>query len=288
VADWADAAAELPDAHVASFGMAALPSGFLGDFGRCEALARAGLAVASDASHAETWNCWVALYVGLARSGQIRPALEAVSAAQQSAMEAGDIYGDAIASATYALRALPIDPASAAQRARRAEELIASSRNPVLRTEVLSVLTRYYSLSGDPVRGIECCREALALAEEHHLVRGIHHARNALAQLSARGGPDDPAPALHAAIARAYADRAWYDLWPTVPVLAEWWMAQSQSDRAAVVIGYLDAHHLASVDDTIRSLLDSGPDIDRALAFGARLDRDQFIAYILEHLPGDV
>jgi hypothetical protein len=116
------------------------------------------------------------------------------------------------------------------------------------------------------------------------LVRGIHHARNALAQLAARGGLDDATSALHAAIAGSYTDRAWYDLWPTVPVLAEWWIVHDQADNAAVVIGYLDAHHLASVDDTTRSRLGTGPDIDQALTRGTHLDRDQLIAYILEHL----
>jgi hypothetical protein len=92
---------------------------------------------------------------------------------------------------------------------------------------------------------------------------------------------------LHAAITRSFADRAWYDLWPTMPVLAEWWLANNQSDNAAVVIGYLDAHHLASVDDTTRSRLGTGPDIDRALIRGTRLDREQLIAYVLEHLAAD-
>ena len=206
---------------------------------------------------------------------------------RHAAREAADPYGEAIVAAVYAIRAVPTDPGGAALRARRAEELIASSRNPVLRCEVLANLGRYYSFIGEPARAIECCREALALAEEHQLVRGIHHAGNALAQLAARGRWDDAAPVLQAALARSFADRAWYDLWPTMPVLAEWWLANQQSDNAAVVIGYLDAHHLASADDTTRALLGTGPDLDRALTRGAHLDRDQLIAYILDHLAAD-
>jgi hypothetical protein len=164
---------------------------------------------------------------------------------------------------------------------------VASSRNPALRSEVLANLGRYYSLIGDPARASECCRESVAQAEEHHLIRGIHHARNALAQLAARGRWDDAAPALHAVITLSFTDRNWYDLWPTMPVLAEWWLAKNQADNAAVVIGYLDAHHLASVDDTTRSLLGTGPDIDPALIRGTHLDREQLIAYVLEHLAAD-
>jgi predicted ATPase/class 3 adenylate cyclase len=284
VADWADAAAELPDAHVSSVGMAALLNGILGDYERCEVLARAAMAGASEATYYETVNYRIALYASLARSGQIELAAETVSASQRASMEAGDTFFDAIGSATYALRALPIDPGGVAAFAQRAEALIATSPNAVLRGEVLSTLSRYYSLIGEHSRAIECCREGLALAEEHHLVRGVHHARNALAQLVARSGAEDPAPVLRAAIAGTYADRSWYDLWPTVPVLAEWWAAHNQPDDAAVVIGFLEAHHLASVDDTTRSLLGTGPDMERALARGVRLNRDQLIGYILEHL----
>ena len=203
---------------------------------------------------------------------------------QRSARDADDDYGEATVAAVYAVRAAAIDPAGAALRARRAEELIASSHNPALRCEVLGSLGRYFSLVGEPARAMECCRESLALAEQYQLVRGIHHAGHALAQLAARAQWDDAAATLHAAITRSFADRAWYDMWPTMPVLAQWWIANDQASHAAVVIGYLDAHHLASVDDTTRSLLGTGPDIDRALTRGAHFDRDQLIAYILGQL----
>jgi hypothetical protein len=62
------------------------------------------------------------------------------------------------------------------------------SPNPVLGSEVLASLGRYYSFIGEPARAMECCREAPALAEEHRLVRGIHHAGNARGQLAAAAG----------------------------------------------------------------------------------------------------
>jgi predicted ATPase len=284
VGDWAEAATRLSDAHVASFGTAALIAGLLGDYEKCEALARAGIAVASGASYAETHDCWSSLYIGLVRSGQLEPALEVVVTAQRSARESADPFREAVLASIYALRAVPIDPAGAAQRARRAEELIASSRNPLLRSEVLGNVGRYYSFIGESARAIECCRESVAQAEEHHLLRHLHHARNALAQIAARGRWDDAAPALHAAITRSFTDRAWYDLWPTMPVLADWWLANNQADNAAVVIGYLDAHHLASVDDTTRSRLGTTSETEQALTRGAHFDRDQLITYVLEHL----
>ena len=113
-----------------------------------------------------------------------------------------------------------IDPTAAARWARRAEDLAAIDHHPIMRTEVLAALTRYCSVVGDAARGVECAQEALALAEQFHQTRAIHSARNALAILAARGGLDDPVPVIRAAVAEAYTDRAWYDLWPTMPVLA--------------------------------------------------------------------
>jgi predicted ATPase len=284
VGDWAEAAIRLSDPRVATFGMAALSRALLGDYERSEALARAGMDEASGASYAETYNCWIAVYSGLRRSGQLEAALDVLLKVQRSARKAADPWGEASVAAFYAFLAVPTDPAGAARLARRAEELIASSPNPALRSEALHALGLYYSLTGEAARAIECCQEALTLAEEHQVLRCIHRASNALAQIAARARSDDATPALHAAITRTVADRVWYDLWPTMPVLAEWWLASNQADHAAVVIGYLDAHHLPSVDDTTRSQLGTGPDIDRALTRGAHSDRDQLIAYILEHL----
>jgi hypothetical protein len=240
---------------------------------------------ASNATYYERYNCLVALYIGLARSGQIEAAVEVVATIQRLARAAGDVYGDVAASATYALRAAPFDPTGAATSAQRAETLIAVSHNAALRTEGLGALARYYSLVGEFTRGIECCREAVALSEQYHLVRGIHHARNALAQLLMRTGTEDPLSALKDAILGAYNDRSWYDLWPTMPALAQWWIEHGQANAAAVIIGYLDAHHLASVDDDTRQRLGNSADIQRALENGARLDRDQLVAFVLEHLP---
>jgi predicted ATPase/class 3 adenylate cyclase len=287
VADWACEAADLRGAGPATCSVAAMFSGLLGDFERCEILARRGLSTASAQGATEDFRCLGPLYVGLVRTGRTGPALEALATGQRLAQDAGHVFRDANASSILAFRLAPIEPTAAAKWARRAEDLIAINRHPVLRTEVLSCLTRYYSLIDDSARGVECAREALAVAEEFHLTRSAHNARNALAQLAARGGPQDPVPVIRAAIAEAYADRDWYDLWPTMPFLAEYWIRHKQSEDAAVVIGYLDSHHLFSVSDEAREPLGSDPALRLSQAHGARLDRDQLVAFVLERLPMD-
>ena len=90
---------------------------------------------------------------------------------------------------------------------------------------------------------------------------------------------------MRSAVADAFADRAWHDLWPTMPILAQWWTTQGQAATAAVIIGYLDSHHLTSVDEAIRTRLGTGASIQKAQERGARLDRDQLVAFVLEHVP---
>jgi predicted ATPase/class 3 adenylate cyclase len=284
VADWVTDAANLVGAGPVTYATAAMFAGLLGDFERCEELARAGLGRAGSASTEDRW-CLVQLYVALVRTGRTDDALEALATAQRLAQDAGDVIHDAAGSSVLAFRLVARDPAAAAQWARRAEDLIAASGHPMLRTEVLSGLTRYYSLVGNPTRGLECAHEALALAEEVGLTREAHHARNALAQLAARGGLDNAVPALRAAVTAAYADRAWYDLWPTMPVLAEYWIANGHRDAAAVVVGYLDSYHLFSLGDAARDRLGRGPDVRLGKDKGAKLDRDQLVAFVLGHLP---
>jgi hypothetical protein len=285
VGDWANDAVNLVGAGPATYATAAMFAGLLGEFERCEDFARAGIGSGAGRVTPTAHWCYVPLYVALIRTGRIDEALEALATAQRMAQEVDDVFLDAAGSSVLAFRMVAFDPAAAEEWARRAEDLIATHRHPMMRTEALSCLARYYSLVGNPTRGIECAQEALALAEEVSLTREGHNARNALAQLAARGGLDTAVPALRAAVAEAYADRAWYDLWPTMPFLAEWCIAHEHTTTASVVVGFLDAHHLMSINDETRQRLGNGSDIQQALEKGARLDRDQLVTFILEQLP---
>jgi hypothetical protein len=51
------------------------------------------------------------------------------------------------------------------------------------------------------------------------------------------------------------------------------------------VVGYLDSHHLTSVDEATRERLGSDSNIQKAQEHGTRLDRDQLVAFVLERLP---
>jgi hypothetical protein len=72
-----------------------------------------------------------------------------------------------------------------------------------------------------------------------------------------------------------------------MPVLSEWWLAKDRADRGRSCRRLPRRPPARSVDDATRSLLGAGPDLDRALTRGRHLDRDQLIAYIVEHLTAE-
>ena len=122
---------------------------------------------------------------------------------------------------------------------------------------MLARLGRYYGLTGDTARGIDYCRQALALAQDHDIPFSRNNARTMLARLASSGGVDDATPAFREAIEGAYQDRYWV---------------------------FLDAHGLGTLDPMTSAVLDTHPDTARWLAQGARLDRDQLVVYILNQL----
>ncbi len=96
---------------------------------------------------------------------------------------------------------------------------------------------------------------------------------------------------MHAAVSRAVADRPWYHLWPTAPVLAEWWLRNNQADHAAVVIGYLDAcrgwHRSSRIADSLtgrgRESLTTDADLRDAALY-----RLQTLAESTQHLSPEL
>jgi hypothetical protein len=98
------------------------------------------------------------------------------------------------------------------------------------------------------------------------------------------GGLDDPALVVRQAIEGAQRERLWFDVWPTIRLLARWWIAHRKREAAAVVVGHLDAHGLAAPSQGVLQQLRTDPGAQAGLAAGAQLDRDQLVTHILAHL----
>lgn len=104
------------------------------------------------------------------------------------------------------------------------------------------------------------------------------------ASIAARGGLDHPEGTLRTIIMSLYDQRVWFNLWTAVAELVGWWAQHGQPDAAKVVLGHLDAHHHAAVEDAMRSTLHAFPDHDGLVARGASVGRDELVAFILDRL----
>jgi predicted ATPase len=284
VGDWAQQAVDAGCAGPATFGTAATMAAIIGRFDEGERLARGGIAVATHPLAPATWMCWVGLMQGLSRAGWTTEADEAVKAGHQTAKEAIGDWGDGFFSAMRAFRECRNDPEAAAGHARHAEAIANAKGNVLLTVDVLHLLGVYHALNGDFTRGTDSARRALTLADSLHLPRSRDGARNTLAQLVILSDPSQLTHEVSDAITGAISERLWYDLWPTIRMLARWCGRHGQRELATVIVGHLDANHLAPARGQTLDELRSQPGADRLLEHGARLDRDELAAHILERL----
>jgi hypothetical protein len=220
----------------------------------------------------------------------LRPAdIDGTDLLDRLAVFAGS-FGDAITSSILAGLEFVIDPPAAAQWAQRAETLIASGRSPALVADVLSNLSLYYALAGDPRTGIDYCQRALALARTYDARVSVHTAHMRLAQLAAMGALEDPTPILRDAIADAYHEHVWVHLWSMVAGVAQCWARQDRLEEAGVLIGHLDTNHFRSWgSDTLeetRAAVAQDPDAARWLAQGAQLNGEELVVFIVNAIPG--
>jgi hypothetical protein len=285
VGDWARQAVEAGCAGPTAHGTAATMAAIIGNFDEGERLARAGIAAAADPLAPDTWMCWTAVMQGVSRAGWNDAVDEATRAAHHAATACIGDWGDAFFSAVVASRAARRDPPTAAANARRAESIIAATRNPVLTVDVLHLLGVFHCRQGEFDRGVELARRALALAEAWQLPRSGDGARNSVAQVELMNPSGDPLPAVREAVIGAVRERLWFDLWPTVRTLARWLADHDRQALATVIIGHLDANGLSPVGRRPFEELRDAPGAQALLERGASFDRDELAAYILEQLP---
>jgi hypothetical protein len=66
-----------------------------------------------------------------------------------------------------------------------------------------------------------------------------------------------------------------------------WLARQKRFEPATVILGHLDANHLAAAAGSALDQLRSRPGAEQSLRHGERLDRDQFVAYLVEQLSAE-
>lgn len=284
--EWAQEASALSGRSGATVGLAAHTSALRGQTDRAEALAQAALAEAVRPQDPATHHAWAALFLVHTAGGEGQLALDAARAAHASMMAAYGDFGDAFWSAIVAFLDATRDPTTAAESAHRAERLIGATRHPALSAEVLSMLARYHARAGEPTRGVACCQEALALADEHGLAYCRNSGRAALAYLTAMQGAAGAPAEIAEALSGAYRDRLWFWVWQSIGTAARWLAHAGDLDAAAVLIGHLDAHAYGNVSASLRRSIEALPDDWAPTSSGARMHRDAIVTFALQRLTG--
>ena len=140
----------------------------------------------------------------------------------------------------------------------------------------------------DPTGALAIYRDGLKLARSVSDVyrESALHSAVVFAATELRG-PETALPCREA-LARLYETRSWPFIWLSITAMSTWMVAVDDLDGAAVILGYIDAHHppLSGTDGRARALafLRDRPEVADAIALGAALDRDQLVLHILAHL----
>jgi hypothetical protein len=288
VGDWADDAAGIDGVGASTFGASAFLAAFLGQVDRAVRSARAGIAAAARPDAPETFTCWLALCLAQSGRDPQMSAYDALLAASRT--RALGKWGEALMAAVLPAQEVSTDPASAAGRAQRAEQLLSELRSPALAADASSNLGLYYGLAGDRARGIAYCRAAIELARQHDLKVSLHTAYAFLVQLAVMDGSEDPVPVLIDEIERAHTDGVGFHFGMMAWALVGRWLAHGRFVDAAVAVGHLDAWNVRGFGydgyDEARATLRARPELETWFGHGAGLDRDQFVTFILDRYRG--
>jgi len=143
--------------------------------------------------------------------------------------------------------------------------------------------------AGDTTGALSRLDEALADARRirNHFLEG---ALQGLLLVALAGLGDTSAPQTFASTLRdLVAEGNWQTAWWALETLGEHWAASGRTEPAAVLLGHLES----SGRNSTRAFADragalasiaTNPETDALMARGARLDRDDLIAYVLAHL----
>ena len=282
---WAEQALLKGCASAPLQGIAGLFAFQAGEIDKAEQLCRAGIAAAPSPSHPDTLFCWQGLVSCDAHHGLRDELREHVTAYATAAGNAADPFSGAM---HYALAALfPSD--EAIEYVATAKALRGRLDNPCLDVQIGVAEGIATYAAGERSAAAALLIQARRRAEEagpypQAIVSWVIALRAAAAGFDA-----DPDVAYREALTRLHDLREWANLWLTVESLATWWAGTGQFERAGRTLGFLEATgrrfmDLASRRERALATVIAHPHGEAWLAAGARTDRDQLIAYLLDQL----
>jgi predicted ATPase/class 3 adenylate cyclase len=230
------------------------------------------------------WGAEALAYSALGRDG------DALAALREAESRVGD---DAYTLGAWLQIAGPVaypsaDPATRASLRSRFQELATRCGAPLWKAIAVAQTGWDLFLGGRAREARDAFQEALRLLEDVRPgTRAMFLA--GLAESAAALNDDATPGALRFALSDAYALRIWWPVWSTVELVALHWIQIGGLEPAAVSLGHLEAHghanpgYGASRAEAI-TVLDAHPDLADARARGAAMDRDELVAYVLDHL----
>jgi predicted ATPase len=256
--------------------------------------AERGIAAAPGPDHPGAAGCWTALIAAHLASGRPDRAIEParhLARIEPALQDPVDRW--------HATRAL-IENALANDRdsVPRLVETLTQQAVEIGAPSLLSHVSHCRALNALNVQDPRDAQSAFTAASEGVvLARTVQDLPSESLNLSARAFAaislhrPDAAEIVRDTMTRLYDLRFWYLVYPQIDVAAGLFATTDRLHEAAIIYGYLDAHHPPWGDTTAHRARQRGldrvrqlADVDRLMAQGADMNRDELVAYTLERL----
>jgi predicted ATPase/class 3 adenylate cyclase len=298
--EWAEATVALaPSCPVspATYGCVAGSAWRAGEHGRAIDVAREGIAAAEFPDHPSTLLCWAHLVTAAMVGGRFGDALDAVPhLAAVTANEEADPLHRLIAVSVLVIASALGERDSVAGQIARIDAVVAPMQSPAL--TLLAQFAKAVLLMvvdpPDPDSALALHRSTRYLAEDFGATLLVFSSLTGIAALEAQRCTSSAAVACKEALALAYEARAWSFVWTCLLAAATYFRSQGDLERAATVLGYLDAHEPGAlilgkftrlVDDL--EVLDD-PSTSAGRDAGKTMDRHALVRSVLDSLPSSI
>ena len=286
VGDWASEACHLTG-RPPTFAVAARFAAQFGDADEAERLAQAGIAAAPYPTHPSTSGCHWGYAVAAWYTGRSADTWSRFMTLDSIEPESPlDAVHTAITGAVMAAALAPEQTAHFLARAEKAATALPSTGFDAMLAWAKSIVL---SFAGREAEALEALQQVDTLEDDTTFLPVTMWTSMQRAVLLSNSGMPDAAEAWAAALRRLYDHRNHAMTLVALERITLWWARLGTTDAAAVVIGYLNAHqhgHAAMVEQRaeLNARLTTDQHAQAHLAHGARLTRDNLIAYVLHEL----
>ena len=288
VGAWAEAVTEIEPSASLPWGIAAFFASLRGDYDEARRMAGTGIAAAAANDPASRW-CWQALQLAHWYSGRPQDAWAAQMRFISLVEATGDPFEISFAHAVAGGTASWSGETSAEVHLAEAARVAAPIANPTLEMwiDFMTGADAYAEQRFDTA--FTRLQRAAALAAQADCPTWEFRAQLLTYALAGRLQRDDTDQLGREILSRVYAARSWSEILPAVLYTFVHWTSVGRITPAAVLLGYLDRHDVhhsigVAARQQAADVIHQHPEASASIAIGRSLDRDELVAYTLEHL----